>query len=435
MKSTGQVQYCQFKGEKPVSKHLYPKPDGTLGKEVQAHNLAHSKAQNVTVNPQQFQANLASAEPTQAFTYGVFGDNLSHAITTLKSFEQNPQSTQMTRSRHHLAYPENGAIFVIDVDNPEIYVNELIELLSKICSPLASTPTIYVPSSSSCIWDTSQGKWVREETGYRVYFFVEKGRLIPQFAQLLHKHLTLSGLVHFKVSSSGALLERGPLDMAMFSPHQPDFVGGAVCTLPLEPRRPPPQIENADAPLLDLPTQIRSLQLTPKQESRRQDILKTERLKVQQEAQERREEWLESRAQTISQRDGCSEEKAKKICDQALYHSVLEAGFLLKLSDGREVSVREINAAPHEYNGLTCCDPLEPEYHNDSRIAKIILLNGRPRVTTFAHGFHTYYLHEQHHSIIHPIRLHTDPGSRSDSGFVGVERRITLERREEMWLA
>jgi hypothetical protein len=179
-------------------------------------------------------------------------------------------------------------------------------------------------------------------------------------------------------------------------------VGGAVCTLPLEQRRPPPQIENADAPLLDLPTQIRSLQLTPKQESRRQDILKTERLKVQQEAQERREEWLESRAQTISQRDGCSEEKAKKICDQALYHSVLEAGFLLKLSDGREVSVREITAAPHEYNELTCCDPLEPEYHNDSRIAKIILLHGRPRVTTFAHGFHTYYLHEQHHSIIHP---------------------------------
>jgi len=33
------------------------------------------------------------------------------------------------------------------------------------------------------------------------------------------------------------------------------------------------------------------------------------------------------------------------------------------------------------------------------------------------------------------IRLHTNPGSRSDSGFAGVERRITLERREAMWLA
>ncbi len=258
---------------------------------------------------------------------------------------------------------------------------------------------VYVPSSGTYIWDTQRGTWLKELSGYRLYLFVSNGTLVPDFLRLLHSRLTLAGLAFYKVSSSGSLLERSPVDLAMTSAHQPDFVGGAVCDDPLEQRRPKAEIINADAPFLDLSTLIPSLQLSSEEESQRQKILQSERQKVQAEAQEKRERWLEERSKAMSQRNDCTLEEARKTCVQALETSVLEGSFALKLSDGREVSVREIMAAPHQYDGLHAYDPLEPDYHDDPRIAKILVLDGRPRVTSFAHGFRTYQLQEQHHHI------------------------------------
>ena len=191
---------------------------------------------------------LRDLTPAQALTYGVPPAGASRILTRKVFEEAGRPDGYTTRTNDRFTWPTEGGVLMLDHDPsddaPALDRPALVAALRKAAPVLADAALLWLPSSSSCIWqgDTE----LRGIGGQRLWAMVAEAADIPRAGKVLVDRLWLAGLGRFEVSASGALLERTLIDASVWQPSRLDFAGGAACFDGLDQRRGDPvRIEGA----------------------------------------------------------------------------------------------------------------------------------------------------------------------------------------------
>lgn len=382
----------------PVTKMIELFSDGTLSKQSLAHHITGGTCQQYEVTFEQFAQGLPQLTPSNAILYGTSNDMFNRIIT--QNSEQNGFSNigDISRTNQNFHYPSGPSIFFGDLDgdanNPAPDLNAQLQMLGKVHPDFLTVPVISRPSTSSCIYNSSNGQELVGINGYRLYFPVTLGTLIPKLGDLIHQHLWLLGYCNYKISKSGRFLDRGPFDTSVWQPSRIDYNGGAYCIPPLVQKLPAPIILNENEEFLDIEKVIDEIKLTPSQ------LIQLESIKAQQkqlllpQSQAIRAQWMQNNTQKLVTNRGLLQSDAQAILNPAVNENNLLGNYEIFLDNSVTVTVDQILLNPETYNGIYCADPIEPDYRNhDTKVARIWCVRGKtPHIWSFAHGGSRYNL-------------------------------------------
>ena len=340
---------------------------------------------------------LSGLSFNEALTYGVpRRQELQGSIASSKCAGPG----ELTRSRDCFDWPNGSAFLFLDYDPPPgaepLTAEELRKKLIDVCPVLASAPAVIMSSASGFIYNTDTGKELKGAGGWHVYILIAEGRDIPRAGKVIYDMAWLAGYGRYDISKAGSLLERSLFDASVWQPERFDFAAGSSCTPPLEQRRPEPLIINPTAQPFD----TSQLQSGPLFDDLKQ-LKATACASVADEAKRIRAAWIDSRVTEDMQKNTESdpekrEAKIKQLRTtyaKAAEDGLLQGDFVLIAEGGQRVTVGKILDSPDLWHGKRFADPLEPEYRNDSRIAKVNLQSGgKPSLYSFAHGGRRYIL-------------------------------------------
>jgi len=340
---------------------------------------------------------LTGLSYNEALTYGVpRRPETQGSIASRK----NAGLGELTRTQDCFDWPKGPAIFFLDYDPPlgaePLKAEELWGKVIAVCPVLATAPAVIMSSASGFIYNTDTDEELKGAGGWHVYILIMDGRDIPRAGNVLSEMAWLAGYGRFDISRAGTLLGRSLFDAAVWQAERIDFAAGASCDPPLEQRRPAPLVINPTA----APFDTLKLQIIPA-------TLELEKLKaaahaaVADEAKRVRAVWVDSRVTEDMQKNTESdpekrESKIKQLratYTRAAEDGLLQGDFVLVGEDGRRVTVGEIMDNPDLWHGKRFGDPLDPEYHNDHRIAWVNLQSGgKASLYSHAHGGRRYIL-------------------------------------------
>jgi hypothetical protein len=318
---------------------------------------------------QDLSQHLEAATPDVAFTYGV-PDRSGGVLVREEDLTSNPGA--VARTRNHFGWSRAPGIIMLDNDNGQLFDDTLAHYLWETVGFLEGVEMLVRPSSSSNIYDAETGKCLRGMINQRVYLIVSDASHIPAVGKLIEAKLWLAGDGYYDISSAGTLLKRCTVDTSVWQPERLDFVGGAVCVHPLEQRYMTCEFVEGRQSLLD----VRHLsKLTRQHEEAIRKLEQRAKAVVEDERQRIRAEWVEHRTGDLVKR-GADPDKVRQSVQQAAEMQTLGGEFVITLQSGVEVTIAELVAKPEIYHGQRCHDPLEPDYHDDPRVAFISLNNG-----------------------------------------------------------
>ncbi|MHA7828925.1 MAG: hypothetical protein ACX93P_15340 [Roseovarius sp.] len=347
----------------------------------------------------EFAALLTSLGPDQALIYGrPEADDIP--LTTQADWQKSGRPDDVIpRTNETFFWPDGPGILMLDYDPPEGEVamtpEELIVALKAAVPGLAQVEMLSWPSASSWIRNTDTDDWVREQSGQRLYLMVKDARDIPRAGQALFDRLWLAGHGYMKVSSSGSLLPRTPIDAMVWQASRLDFAAGAECDGPLVQDRGEPVQIAGDKQLLD---SLKVLpDLAPHEQKAVEALKKQARAEKKDEAAAARTAWLDRQALKMVG-DNAGADKIAAARDQA--ELILEGGplsgdFVIEVESDRgieDVTVAEILSAPERYDRAKTRDPLEPEYDGGRLVGMLFLDGPMKTLHSFARGGATYQL-------------------------------------------
>ncbi len=352
---------------------------------------------------------ISSLQSDQALVYGVPQHSEAIIVTqkALQNTKRNGGPPIIARDREHFSWSPGAGILMNDYDPPvgqtPLSSVAFRELLYSVCPALMGAPHVLVSSASSHIYKGDE--CLKGASGQRLLVVVKNASDIPRAGQALSKRMWLKDHGYIWISKSGAMLERAPVDSAVWQPERLDFLAGAACEPPLEQRRPDPELFNPDAKPLD--TQIAIPSLTLREEVEYGRLVKDAKEQAAPESQKIKRQWVEARVNTALKKEKPAQEEIEERAEQlrqtftaAVEKQILLGEFVLHLSNDYEVTVGELLDNPDKYHSKKCADPLEPEYNNDKRIAYINLrAAGKPYIWSHAHGGRRYALHRARETL------------------------------------
>lgn len=307
---------------------------------------------------------------------------------------------ELTRTRENFDWPQGPGILFLDYDPPKgaksLSAEEVWQILTEICPALATAPVVILSSASGFIYNSETEEELKGAGGWHLYVIVKDGRDSSRAGKVIFEMGWLAGHGRYDISNAGSLLERSFVDAAVWQPERLDFAAGASCEFPLEQRRPAPLVINPTAPLFDT-----TLLKTAQDSEELTQIKAAARELVDEEARNKRIEWVESRVTEAMSKFPESDpnkrdDKKKQLrvtYSRAADDCDLMSDFILYPENGPAVSVGKVLENPEEWHGKRFADPLEPGYRNDKRIAWANLQSGRrPTLYSHAHGGQRYHL-------------------------------------------
>ena len=370
----------------PLTKNVSLADDGSIQKNAAAQLFrGHYKTESIA-DLREFAQQLEAATPSVAFCYGIT-DKPDGRIVCEDNLAENPGA--IARTRNFFGLHRGPGILMLDNDNGQIFENTLAEYLRDYVGVLDGIDMLVRPSSSSNIYNSETGECLRSMVNQRAYAMVSDASYIPEIGKLIESQLWLSGNGYYDISSAGSLLKRCTVDTSVFQPERLDFVGGAVCTPPLEQRDMSCRFVEGYQIMLD----VRYLpKITPQDEEKLRKLEQRAKAEVEDERKRIRAEWIDRRTADFVKR-GANPDQARQAAQQAADTHTLCGDFLISLQSGTEITVAELLSDPDRYHGQRCHDPLEPAYRDDPRVAYISLKNGaRPYIYSHAHGGCRYAL-------------------------------------------
>lgn len=369
--------------------------DGQPLKENAGHmNKGQAQPTGIT-SPGKLAELLQSLQSNQAITFGVPHDGQPHAITTQAKLPNAAPGT-IARSNDHFKWPDGAGWLMLDHDPAPgcdpLARDELLAALRDACPALVDAPMVWGPSGSSFIVNTETGEEVTGLRGQRLYVLVADARDIPRAGKTLFERLWLAGHGRYDVSRAGSLLERGPIDAAVWQPCRLDFAAPPVTVAPLATRRPAPVVFNPDAE--PLPTTEAIPNLTPAEVARLQEIKAAARNSdfLQFDQQEARAAWITERLAALpADLDDEEREVATQRLQAAVNDHRLWGDFELIHRSGQRVTVGQLLDDPDRWHGERFADPLEPDA--DPRVAWLNLRSGgRAYLYSHLHGGRRFVL-------------------------------------------
>jgi hypothetical protein len=145
-------------------------------------------------------------------------------------------------------------------------------------------------------------------------------------------------------------------------------------------------------PKTALDTKVALPDLTDDQQTQYEQLVQMAKAAKAPAAKVIRDQYIQTRADDYVVK-GMDKESAVRMITQMLEGQVLLPDFVLTSEDDIEVTVAELLQNKAQWHGRNFHDPVEPDYHDDDRIARAYLNGpGRPLIRSFAHGGCTYFL-------------------------------------------
>lgn len=389
---TDKIRMTKWTAPHPVTKQLELTDDGSIRKVSTANQLYEGSVERIECKPADFIKILDQIGNHDCLSYGLPLDDQAHSLMTTTTFvARGSPPGAMARKANKMVWPPGPAIFMGDYDpegDASLSPEKLRETLYGLCPAMRDAAHIWAASTSSCLYKGR--KEVRGIKGQRLYFVVSDGTDIPRAAKVLERLAWLAGHGYIKISKAGALLARWLLDGAVFQTNRIDYCAPAICVPPLFQKKPKPTLHGNAKLALD--TRNALPDLIAADEATYQQLLSNAKAgKGAEAAIVRTAHQLQRAKELVAQ--GVDPGAAQKMIEQATEHNVLLSDFRLIAEDGTVVSVGELLADKGRWHGRQFADPIEPDYHDDNRIATAYLVGtGRPYVHSYAHGGCRYYL-------------------------------------------
>jgi hypothetical protein len=237
-----------------------------------------------------------------------------------------------------------------------------MSVLHSVCPPLAGAACVSRPSSSTGIVAVDSGT-ASSGGGWHAYLITADCADAADFVSRLHDRLVLEGWGYAFVSDAGSVQVRSLIDTsASGSAERLWFEANAVLGDGLS------HVAGARDPVAIaggmLDTRVALPPLTTEEMDRVRGIQAELRASVAEEAAIKRQRHAERIREQIVRR-GEDPSTAADLVERLLdadARGVLNGRHLLRLDDGRVVSVADVLADRVAFHRETCADPLEPEY-------------------------------------------------------------------------
>ena len=323
-------------------------------------------------------ADRAVAEKCLARTKDDFHLTLGHATTLPLDYDPAPHAQPLSQG-------------------------ELWNILIRMCPAAATAGAVSWCSASSHIHGPD-GE-LQGLKGQRIYLFIQDASDIPRVGKVIAGRCWLNGLGRVEVSKSGQRLMRSLFDEAMFQPARLDFIGGAICEPPLFQQRGSPVLLGGSE---WLDTRAAFPDLTDAECAIVEQLQRDAMDKVQPLVDERREQWIVSRAQieaTRLQRDkkmpkAEAIEQGQRLAESAL-SGTLYGDYQIPLPDNKFVTVAAVLDDWQFWDKKKTLDPLEPEHRNFQACGILYVRGDTPRLFTLAHGGMTFKLARQPMRVVY----------------------------------
>lgn len=212
-----------------LTKTIQPDGKGGIIKTPAAH-LTQGVTEKVKMPFQELGQYFRTLKANQAICHGVCSYDRADVVAVSR-FKEQPKT--VARTKEYFCYPEGSGLGMFDHDpkpgQKAMASDEFKKIIARIWPDFRQLPTIWTPSTSSCIYDMDGEPLNGKGSGWHMYFPFYPANKLPEFASWLFKKCWLAGHGYIFVSRSGALLERTIFDAAVFSPERLDFVAGAHC--------------------------------------------------------------------------------------------------------------------------------------------------------------------------------------------------------------
>lgn len=335
---------------------------------------------------------LTELKPVNALSFGIpTGQPVGKSISvTTKNF---PREGHVSRTKDNFVWNDGAGIFMIDYDGDALDKAELVAAIRQAMPALETVKMLWLPSSSSYIFNSQTQEYLSGLKGQRLYFVIDKANKIPDLAKRLHERLWLHGHGYIEISAAGNLLERSLMDRCVYQSQRLDFCGLAYCIKPIEKRKREPEIIDGNSDMFIFSDDVVQLNETEKQEYIKR--LNTAKSVKEPEAREIKLKRIDADVYKLCQaKPDLDKNLIRKQVEQAYNGGDLTGEFQIFVVDNgieTAVSVSEILSNPAKYHRMTCLDPLEPEY-NEHSIVGVIYTDGKPNIHSQAHGGKTYFL-------------------------------------------
>lgn len=398
--STSQAAVTLITAYDPVTKHFSLSDDNRLQKCTSAQLSEADLLVRTFPCLEGFADLLLGLHPNQCVAYGLPPDGAECLVTKAAYERAGCPAISTPRTEEAFSWPTGPGILMLDYDPPKsgtaLTRDELFAAVYAACPMLAQSDALWMPSTSSEIYNMETGEQLAGIKGQRIYFMLANATDIPRTGNALLTRLWADGHGRFEVSSSGSMLERGMFDASVWQTNRIDFAGGALCDEPLEQRRGVPllikgaqRLVNSPLAVLDPPDEI--VQAAGHHKS-------VARNAVAAESARKREAWKQDRAESIKVTNPeLTQEAISTLVDLAVNperRRLMGAWPVIVVDDhGNEssISVDEILEDPKKYDRMLTLDPLEPDYDGRRPVGKLFL-SGQPRLHSFAHGGATFTL-------------------------------------------
>jgi hypothetical protein len=330
-------------------------------------NLIAANIETVSINNlEEFLPQLYGMTNFNHITAGVNPDNAHMCV-------KGPTSPGIiNRSNKDLPFPNSGdsGLLIIDSDNVDKFPKMPV---------FADYERVEYTSSGSNITD-SEGVQRRGFEGCHTVYSVKDPKDIPRTMEALHKREILNYRGLCKVSAAGTFLERSCVDKMLASPSQPVYFQPTLISGLIQ------QKEIAYVPGIQEPIDTKKLvpKLTKKENEQYKVALEYYEMLLESEMKQVREQWINSR---VDEGQG-----TVKTLTNSLDHQALESDFIIYTKIG-DFTVHEIMSNVKQFHGITCKDPLEPDYGSNT-VAKIYCDQNMPYINSNAHGGTKYKLYD-----------------------------------------
>jgi hypothetical protein len=410
-KENAQITVLTSKRPRVLTKKISLAADGKVIKEPSAQ-LYEGQARVVNIQSmQEFSDVLQDLKCNQALVYGTPKGELSTAEVVTKDVYESLKEKQgvITRSKDHFAWPTGKGIMMFDYDPDEaaLCMEEVLDVLYKVCPEIKDTDHVWWTSSSSNIFNDETGERLSGVTGQRVYLMVEDATDIERAAKVIAQKLWLAGYGKVKISQSGTLLERVSFDMSVYQPSRLDFAAGASTNTPLSQKRGNPILKKGTKLALNTKTYLPDLNAS--------DLKNVEVTKIAQkthaesDASKVKKQFTAQLVMKVAKKfDDLDQDTIKEQVEKALESSVLPPYWPLYVLRGDsivEVDVETVLAEKFTFHECLCLDPVDPDYDDRRLVGKLYLHQNPPCIHSFARGGHNYILNRYRHQISLPGRL------------------------------
>ncbi len=385
------ARFTRLRYNEPIGKHYFIDGAGQLQRQILAAGTSATAHIVESRSIEELANEFRYATSADIFVAGVpHSDRLR--VTTKQS---KRGADEIARSKDDLPFPNAPGVMFLDNDCPADSSDDQFHVYVQSVPALASASYVYAPSSSAWVYEASSGTELKGVGGQHYAIPVVDARDIPRALKALHGRLVLAGFGTPSVTKSGAILIKSPVDLAMRTPNQPLFQRVVLNEGLVQRKKEHIGSHRGDVFLFD--SRLIS-DLTADEQVRLAEITAELQKRIEVEAQQIRQQWIEARVDAVASVNNISRPAAAGCLQAALTNGASSArfdlvpGLQIKFSSGW-VDVGELLATPGKYDGQSCADPLEPDYGSGVGVAKFFANpNGTPVIHSHAHGGQTFFL-------------------------------------------